>query len=67
MTRRPDGVATDAEHAGPTPVTRGPLLLADPGDQDHTVPDVVTRSTPRQNRDPAAVTKLQGLQARATR
>jgi alpha-beta hydrolase superfamily lysophospholipase len=37
--------------------TRGPLLLIS-GLEDHTVPDVVTRSTLKQYRDSAAVTEL---------
>ena len=38
--------------------TRGPLLLIS-GTEDHTVPDVVTRSTLKQYRDSTAVTELQ--------
>ena len=37
--------------------TRGPLLLIS-GTADHTVPDVVTRSTLKQYRDSTAVTEL---------
>jgi pimeloyl-ACP methyl ester carboxylesterase len=37
--------------------SRGPLLLIS-GAKDHTVPDVVTRSTLKQYRDSTAVTKL---------
>jgi alpha-beta hydrolase superfamily lysophospholipase len=37
--------------------TRGPLLLIS-GGEDHTVPDVVTRSTLKQYRDSTAVTEL---------
>src|SRR6478735_11555487 len=43
--------------------TRGPLLLIS-GTADHTVPDVVTRSTLKQYRDSAAVTELQQFQGR---
>lgn len=43
--------------------TRGPLLLIS-GTEDHTVPDVVTRSTLKQYRDSAAVTELQQFEGR---
>jgi pimeloyl-ACP methyl ester carboxylesterase len=43
--------------------TRGPLLLIS-GTADHTVPDVVTRSTLKQYRDSAAVTELKQFQGR---
>jgi len=43
--------------------TRGPLLLIS-GTEDHTVPDVVTRSTLKQYRDSTAVTELQQFQGR---
>jgi pimeloyl-ACP methyl ester carboxylesterase len=43
--------------------TRGPLLLIS-GLEDHTVPDVVTRSTLRQYRDSAAVTELKQFEGR---
>ena len=43
--------------------TRGPLLLIS-GLADHTVPDVVTRSTFRQYRDSTAVTELQQFEGR---
>jgi pimeloyl-ACP methyl ester carboxylesterase len=43
--------------------TRGPLLLIS-GTADHTVPDVVTRSTFKQYRDSAAVTELQQFEGR---
>lgn len=42
---------------------RGPLLLIS-GTADHTVPDVVTRSTLKQYRDSAAVTELQQFEGR---
>ncbi len=43
--------------------TRGPLLLVS-GMEDHTVPDVVTRSTLKQYRDSAAVTELKQFEGR---
>jgi pimeloyl-ACP methyl ester carboxylesterase len=43
--------------------TRGPLLLIS-GVEDHTVPDVTTRSTLKQYRHSAAVTELQRFQGR---
>jgi alpha-beta hydrolase superfamily lysophospholipase len=43
--------------------TRGPLLLIS-GLEDHTVPDVVTRSTLKQYRDSAAVTELKQFEGR---
>lgn len=43
--------------------TRGPLLLIS-GLKDHTVPDVVTRSTLKQYRDSTAVTELQQFEGR---
>jgi pimeloyl-ACP methyl ester carboxylesterase len=43
--------------------TRGPLLLVS-GTEDHTVPDVVTRSTLKQYRDSAAVTELRQFEGR---
>jgi pimeloyl-ACP methyl ester carboxylesterase len=43
--------------------TRGPLLLVS-GLEDHTVPDVVTRSTLKQYRDSAAVTELKQFEGR---
>jgi pimeloyl-ACP methyl ester carboxylesterase len=49
-------VATDNE-------SRGPLLLIS-GKQDHTVPDVSTRSTLKQYRDSAAVTELKQFEGR---
>ena len=42
---------------------RGPLLLIS-GTADHTVPDVVTRSTLKQYRDSAAVTELKQFEGR---
>ena len=42
---------------------RGPLLLIS-GTADHTVPDVVTRSTLKQYRDSSAVTELQQFEGR---
>jgi alpha-beta hydrolase superfamily lysophospholipase len=42
---------------------RGPLLLMS-GKQDHTVPDVTTRSTLKQYRDSTAVTELKQFEAR---
>jgi pimeloyl-ACP methyl ester carboxylesterase len=42
---------------------RGPLLLMS-GKQDHTVPDVTTRSTLKQYRDSAAVTELKQFEGR---
>ena len=42
---------------------RGPLLLIS-GTEDHTVPDVVTRSTFKQYRDSTAVTELQQFEGR---
>jgi len=42
---------------------RGPLLLIT-GTEDHTVPDVVTRSTLKQYRDSAAVTELRQFEGR---
>jgi hypothetical protein len=42
---------------------RGPLLLIS-GKQDHTVPDVTTRSTLKQYRDSTAVTELRQFEAR---
>jgi pimeloyl-ACP methyl ester carboxylesterase len=44
-------------------VTRGPLLLIS-GTEDHTVPDVVTRSTLKQYRDSTAVTELKQFEGR---
>jgi pimeloyl-ACP methyl ester carboxylesterase len=44
-------------------VTRGPLLLIS-GTKDHTVPDVVTRSTLKQYRDSTAVTELEQFEGR---
>jgi alpha-beta hydrolase superfamily lysophospholipase len=44
--------------------TRGPLLLIS-GTADHTVPDVVTRSTFKQYRDSTAVTELHQFEGRA--
>jgi len=43
--------------------TRGPLLLIS-GKQDHTVPDVTTRSTLKQYRDSTAVTELRQFEGR---
>jgi alpha-beta hydrolase superfamily lysophospholipase len=43
--------------------TRGPLLLIS-GLADHTVPDVVTRSTFKQYRDSTAITELQQFEGR---
>ncbi len=43
--------------------TRGPLLLIS-GTKDHTVPDVVTRSTFKQYRDSTAVTELRQFEGR---
>jgi pimeloyl-ACP methyl ester carboxylesterase len=43
--------------------TRGPLLLIS-GTADHTVPDVVTRSTMKQYRDSTAVTELRQFDGR---
>jgi len=43
--------------------TRGPLLLIS-GLEDHTVPDVVTRSTMKQYRDSTAVTELKQFEGR---
>lgn len=43
--------------------TRGPLLLIS-GTADHTVPDVVTRSTLKQYRDSVAVTELKQFEGR---
>ena len=43
--------------------SRGPLLLVS-GTADHTVPDVVTRSTLKQYRDSAAVTELKQFEGR---
>jgi pimeloyl-ACP methyl ester carboxylesterase len=43
--------------------TRGPLLLIS-GKQDHTVPDVSTRSTLKQYRDSTAVTELKQFEGR---
>jgi pimeloyl-ACP methyl ester carboxylesterase len=43
--------------------TRGPLLLIS-GKQDHTVPDVSTRSTLKQYRDSAAITELKQFEGR---
>lgn len=42
---------------------RGPLLLVS-GTEDHTVPDVVTRSTLKQYRDSTAVTELRQFEGR---
>jgi alpha-beta hydrolase superfamily lysophospholipase len=42
---------------------RGPLLLIS-GTADHTVPDVVTRSTLKQYRDSTAVTELKQFEGR---
>jgi alpha-beta hydrolase superfamily lysophospholipase len=42
---------------------RGPLLLIS-GTADHTVPDVVTRSTLKQYRDSTAITELQQFEGR---
>ncbi len=49
-------VATDNQ-------TRGPLLLIS-GTEDHTVPDVSTRSTHKQYRHSAAITELQQFEGR---
>lgn len=43
--------------------TRGPLLLIS-GTADHTVPDVVTRSTMKEYRDSTAVTELKQFEGR---
>lgn len=43
--------------------TRGPLLLIS-GLEDHTVPDVVTRSTLKQYRDSTAITELKQFEGR---
>jgi pimeloyl-ACP methyl ester carboxylesterase len=43
--------------------TRGPLLLIS-GGEDHTVPDVVTKSTLKQYRDSTALTELQEFKGR---
>jgi pimeloyl-ACP methyl ester carboxylesterase len=43
--------------------SRGPLLLIS-GTKDHTVPDVVTRSTLKQYRDSTAVTELEQFEGR---
>jgi alpha-beta hydrolase superfamily lysophospholipase len=43
--------------------TRGPLLLIS-GAKDHTVPDVITRSTLKQYRDSTAVTELKRFEGR---
>ena len=43
--------------------TRGPLLLIS-GLEDHTVPDVVTRSTLKQYRNSTAVTELRQFEGR---
>jgi len=43
---------------------RGPLLLIS-GLEDHTVPDVVTRSTLKQYRDSTAVTELKQFEGRS--
>jgi pimeloyl-ACP methyl ester carboxylesterase len=43
--------------------SRGPLLLTS-GKQDHTVPDVTTRSTLKQYRDSTAVTELKQFEGR---
>lgn len=43
--------------------TRGPLLLIS-GLEDHTVPDVVTRSTLKQYRDSTAVTEIEQFEGR---
>jgi pimeloyl-ACP methyl ester carboxylesterase len=43
--------------------TRGPLLLIS-GTADHTVPDVVTRSTLKQYRDSTAITELKQFEGR---
>ena len=43
--------------------SRGPLLLIS-GTADHTVPDVVTRSTLKQYRDSTAVTELKQFEGR---
>ena len=43
--------------------TRGPLLLIS-GTKDHTVPDVVTRSTLKQYRKSTAVTELRQFEGR---
>ncbi len=43
--------------------SRGPLLLIS-GLEDHTVPDVVTRSTLKQYRDSTAVTELKQFEGR---
>ena len=43
--------------------SRGPLLLVS-GTKDHTVPDVVTRSTLKQYRDSTAVTELKQFEGR---
>ena len=51
-------VDTDNEH-------RGPLLLIS-GSEDHTVPDVVTRSTLKQYRTPTAVTELSQFEGAGT-
>jgi pimeloyl-ACP methyl ester carboxylesterase len=42
---------------------RGPLLLIS-GTADHTVPDVVTRSTLKQYRDSTAITELKQFEGR---
>ncbi len=50
--------AVDTDNA-----SRGPLLLIS-GTADHTVPDVVTRSTFKQYRDSTAVTHLKKFEGR---
>jgi pimeloyl-ACP methyl ester carboxylesterase len=50
--------AVDTDNA-----SRGPLLLIS-GTADHTVPDVVTRSTFKQYRDSIAVTHLKKFEGR---
>jgi alpha-beta hydrolase superfamily lysophospholipase len=56
----PAELAGDCEHQDSS---RGPLLLIS-GKQDHTVPDVVTRSTFKQYRHSTAVTELQQIDNR---
>ena len=56
-------VAVDAGSVNTRNSSRGPLLLIS-GKQDHTVPDVVTRSTFKQYRHSTAVTDLEQIHNR---
>ena len=61
--RRPTSRSTHEAKVDTGNQTRGPLLLIS-GAEDHTVPDVVTRSTLKQYRHSTAVTELKQFEHR---